>query len=80
MQKTSRRWVDALMPTLAMFGPLFIALGVDSASILSQAFSMAGALMVGFALLHVWRRQTRIEQRMEHHDGASGGIGAADGS
>ncbi len=53
---------QALMPATLGFGPVFIVIGLSGTSLTSTNFSDAGALMVSFGLLSLWRQVIDLEK------------------
>ncbi len=51
-----------LMPTTLGFGPVFIVIGLQGTSLTSTYYSYAGALMVSFGLLSLWRQVIDLEK------------------
>ncbi len=53
---------QALMPATLAFGPVFIAIGASGTTLTSTKASYAGALMVSFGLLSLWRQVIDLEK------------------
>ncbi len=53
---------QALMPAALSLGPLFIVIGLSGTTLTSTRFSYAGALMVSFGLLSLFRQVMDLEK------------------
>jgi len=53
---------QALMPAALAFGPLFIVIGLQGITLTSERASYAGALMLSFGLLSLWRQVIDLER------------------
>jgi len=53
---------QALMPATLAFGPVFMAIGAAGTTLTSTKASYAGALMVSFGLLSLWRQVIDLEK------------------
>ncbi len=53
---------QALMPATLAFGPVFIVIGLQGTTLTSERASYAGALMVSFGLLSLWRQVIDLER------------------
>jgi len=53
---------QALMPATLGFGPVFIVIGLQGTTLTSERASYAGALMVSFGLLSLWRQVMDLEK------------------
>jgi len=53
---------QALMPATLAFGPVFMAIGAAGATLTSTKASYAGALMVSFGLLSLWKQVIDLEK------------------
>ena len=51
-----------LMPATLSFGPVFIVSGLSGTTLTSTKASYAGALMVSFGLLSLWRQVIDLEK------------------
>ncbi len=51
-----------LMPAILAFGPVFIVIGQQGTTLTSERASYAGALMVSFGLLSLWRQVIDLEK------------------
>ncbi len=51
-----------LMPATLSFGPVFMAIGLSGTTLTSTKASYAGALMVSFGLLSLWRQVIDLEK------------------
>ncbi len=54
--------LQALMPATLGFGPVFIVIGLQGTTLTSTRASYAGALMVSFGLLSLWRQVIDLEK------------------
>ncbi len=53
---------QALMPAALALGPLFIVIGLQGITLTSERASYAGALMLSFGLLSLWRQVIDLER------------------
>ena len=53
---------QALMPPALALGPLFIVIGLQGITLTSERASYAGALMLSFGLLSLWRQVIDLEK------------------
>ncbi len=53
---------QALMPAALAFGPVFIAIGASGTTLTSTKASYAGALVLSFGLLSLWRQVIDLEK------------------
>ncbi len=53
---------QALMPTTLALGPVFMAIGAAGTTLTSTKASYAGALMLSFGLLSLWRQVIDLEK------------------
>ena len=53
---------QALMPPALALGPLFMAIGAAGTTLTSTKASYAGALMLSFGLLSLWRQVIDLEK------------------
>ena len=53
---------QALMPATLAFGPVFIAIGASGTTLTSTKASYAGALVLSFGLLSLWRQVIDLEK------------------
>ncbi len=53
---------QALMPATLAFGPVFMAIGAAGTTLTSTKASYAGALMVSFGLISLWRQVMDLEK------------------
>ncbi len=53
---------QALMPAALAFGPVFIVIGLSGTTLTSERASYAGALMVSFGRLSLWRQVIDLEK------------------
>ncbi len=51
-----------LMPATLSFGPVFMAIGLSGTTLTSTKFSYAGALMLSFGLLSLWKQVIDLEK------------------
>ena len=63
------RFLYALVPPFALFGPLFIALSIPGLPLWQQVFAYVGAFMSGLAVVAVMLRQREIDARLNALDG-----------
>ncbi len=63
------RFLYAVVPPFALFGPLFIVQSIPGLSLWNQVFASIGGFMVGLAVVAVMLRQRKIEARLDALDG-----------
>jgi RsiW-degrading membrane proteinase PrsW (M82 family) len=59
------RFLYALVPPFALFGPLFIVQAIPGLPLWNLVFALVGGLMAGLAVLAVMLRQREIEARLD---------------
>ena len=65
------RFLYAVVPPFALFGPLFIVQSIPGLSLWQQAFAYVGGFMLGLAVVAVMLRQRKIEERLNALDGGA---------
>ncbi len=53
-----------LMPATLGLGPVFIVIGLQGTTLTSERASYAGALMVSFGLLSLWKQVIDLEKEI----------------
>ncbi|MGB3543161.1 hypothetical protein [Rubrivirga sp.] len=64
-----KRFLDAVAPSFALFGPLFIVQSIPGLALWKMLFASIGGFMIGLAVIAVILRQREIEERLDAIDG-----------